>query len=215
MKKLLLTTLVVAALSSAALAQSPVKFGIKAGVSFPNMSLSAENVSIAFNSKTSFYVGGIADIPLSKIISFQPGLTFTGKGTRLNGAGFDFENGDVAAETGTINSSYIEVPLNLLANIEAGNAGTLFFGAGPYYAIAVDAYAKSGGVKEDITIGSDEDSFRRGDFGINFLAGFKLNNGLNIHGGYGLGLRSVIPNQDGFDVTFKNKVFSVGLGFNF
>lgn len=215
MKKLLLSLTLIAGLSTAVLAQTPVKFGVKAGVTFSNMTLSTMGVSASFDSKTSFYVGGTADISVSNIFSVQPGLTLVNKGTRVNSGGFDFGDGSVDADqSGTINSMYIEVPVNLIANFAAGS-GKVFFGAGPYYAFAVDAYAKSGGVKENIEIGSDEDDFKRGDFGINFLGGYQLKSGLNIHAGYGLGLSSVVPDQQDLDIKFKNRVFSVGLGFTF
>lgn len=65
-------------------------------------------------------------------------------------------------------------------------------------------------------IGSGEDEIKRGKFGFNFLAGFQLDNGLNIHGGYGLGITGVTNNPDGFgDLKFKNRVFSIGLRFTF
>jgi hypothetical protein len=47
------------------------------------------------------------------------------------------------------------------------------------------------------------------------LGGFQFNNRLNVHAGYGLGLSSVIDDQEQMDVKFKNKVFTVGLGFTF
>lgn len=217
MKKIL-SLLTVVGLTTAAFAQEkPVSFGVKAGVSFPNMTVSAMGASVSFDTKTSFYVGGTADIAVSKIFSVQPGLTLIGKGTKINSGGFEFGTGSGAVEaeeSGTLNFMYIEVPVNLMANFKAGT-GKVFIGAGPYYAFAVDAYAKSGGVKEDIQIGSDEDDLKRGDFGLNFLGGYQLKNGLNLHAGYGLGLSSVIPDQDELDVKFKHRVFTVGLGFSF
>lgn len=216
MKKLFLSLALVAGFVAVTSAQDkPVSFGVKAGIAFPKMTLSASGASMSFDAKTSFYVGGVANIAVSEIFSVQPGLTYISKGTKISGAAFDFESGPSDAENGTINASYIEIPVNLIASFNAGNAGKVFLGAGPYYAIAIDANAKANGEKQDITIGSDEDNFKRGDYGFNFLAGYQLNNGINIHAGYGLGLGSVIPDQDGAEFKFKNKVFSIGLGFMF
>lgn len=213
MKKLLLSLALVAGLSTAVLAQNPVKLGLKAGLAFPNMSISAGGLSIAFDSRTSFYVGGTADFAISDVFSVQPGLTFVSKGTKFSGD--EFELGDISADAdaATLNFSYVEIPVNLLANFKVANAGKVFFGGGPYYAFAVDAFAKSGSLKEDVDF--EEDGFKRGDFGVNFLGGFQFNNRLNIHAGYGLGLSSVIDDQEQMDVKFKNKVFTVGLGFTF
>jgi hypothetical protein len=215
MKKTILSLLTVVGLAGTALAQTtPVKFGIKAGVTLPNMTLSAGGASVNFDSKTSFYVGGTADISLSNIFSLQPGLSLVNKGTKINEASFSFDGDEITdAGSGTLNFMYIEVPVNLLANFDAGT-GKFFVGGGPYYGIAIDAYAKSEGVKEDIEIGGDQDNLKRGEFGFNFLGGYQLSNGLNIHAGYGLGITSVIPDQDA-NIKLKNRVFSVGLGFTF
>ncbi|WP_316783124.1 porin family protein [Pedobacter frigiditerrae] len=212
MKKLLLSLTLVVGLGAAALAQSPVKFGVKAGLALPNMSISAGGISVAFDSRTSFYVGGTADFSISNTLSVQPGLTFISKGTKFSGDDFDFGDISTGSTSATLNFSYVEIPVNLLANFKVG-AGKVFFGGGPYYAFAVDAYGKSGGVKEDVDF--DEDGFKRGDFGVNFLGGFQFYKGLNVHAGYGLGISSVIDDQEEVDVKFKNKVFTVGLGFTF
>jgi len=218
MKKLVLSLLTVAALSTAALAQSskPVKFGLKAGVAFPNMTISSGSTSVSFDTKTSFYVGGTAEFAISDIISIQPGLTFISKGTKFNSNSFAFEDGDFGSgEKVTLNFNYLELPVNLLANFKLNGSGKIFVGAGPYFAYALNANGKYGSIKEDIKFGENDSEFKRTDFGLNFLAGYQLNNGLNIHAGYGLGLSSIADPDISDEVTFKNKVFTVGLGFSF
>jgi opacity protein-like surface antigen len=218
MKKLVLSLLTVAGLSLAASAQTnkPVTFGIKAGIAFPSMTISSGSASVSFDSKTSFYVGGIADIAVSDVISIQPGLTFINKGTKLNGSSIDFEEDEFGTtEEATLNFKYLELPVNVVANFKLGGSGKLFIGAGPYFAYALSANGKIGSVKEDIKFGETESEFKRSDFGLNFLAGYQLVNGFNIHAGYGLGLSSIVDQDISEDITFKNKVFSVGVGFSF
>lgn len=216
MKKTLLSLLMLAGIGYAASAQTskPVTFGVKAGVAFPSMSISAGGTSIGFDSKTSFYVGGTAEFALSDIISIQPGLSFIGKGSKLGGETFDFEESDLTNESATLNLNYLELPVNVLANFKVNNAGKVFIGAGPYFAYALSGNVKYGSEKEIIEFDSN-DGIKRGEFGLNFLAGFQFNNKLNIHAGYGLGLSSVIDEPSEVDVKFKNKVFSVGLGYSF
>lgn len=214
MKKLLLSFALVAGLSAATLAQSPVKFGVKAGLALPSQTTSAMGLSISTSSKTSFYVGGVADISISPIFSLQPGLTYVGKGGKVNLSEFfdEEDESDVAfQDDATINFSYLELPVNLLANFTAGT-GKVFVGAGPYAAYALSGNAKAGDFKEDAEFGSGEDQVKRMEFGLNFLAGYQLSNGLNIHAGYGLGLSNLENNSS---TTTKNRVFSVGLGFMF
>ena len=218
MKKLVLSLLTVAGLGFATSAQTnkPVIFGVKAGVAFPNMTISSGNASVSFDAKTSYYVGGTAEFVLSDVISIQPGLTFINKGTKFASGDFDFDGNDISTtDEATLNFKYLELPVNLLANFKVGNAGKIFLGAGPYFAYVLSANGKYGSIKEDIKFGESESEFKRTDFGLNFLAGYQLNNGFNIHAGYGLGLSSIADSDLSDEITFKNKVFSVGVGFSF
>ncbi|MDQ8005526.1 MAG: porin family protein [Pedobacter sp.] len=217
MKRILLLLTLAAGLTTAVNAQDkPVSFGVKAGVTFPKITASTMGISLNTSSKTSFYVGGIADINISPIFSFQPGLTYVGKGGKFDiremaeqmGADPEDLNG---ADAITFNYSYLELPLNLLANFNAGT-GKVFIGAGPYAAYALSANIKAGDEKIDAEFGSEDGQLKRMEFGLNFLGGYKLSNGLNIHAGYGLGLSNTENSNEG---NTKNKVFSVGLGFNF
>jgi len=211
MKKILLLLTLAAGFATAVNAQDkPISFGVKAGVAFPNLTFSAGGTSISLDSKTTFYVGGIADIKVSDIFSFQPGLTFMSKGTKSGEILFDGVSADANA---SINISYLELPVNLVANFDTGS-GKFFVGAGPYAAYALSGNGKVGDVKEDMPFGSNDGEFKRMDFGLNFLAGYGLTNGLNLHAGYGLGLGKIL-NENSANLATKNKVFSVGLGFNF
>ena len=226
MKKLVLSLVIVAGLGMHAFAQeSQVKFGVKAGVTFPTLVASGDDSDV--KTTTSFYVGGTATFPVSNMFSIQSGLSLIGKGAESGDLGEDFDGEDVAI-TGKakINPLYLEIPLNAIVKFDAGS-GKFFVGAGPYYAFGVggkikaDVSSSSGGttasasVKQDIKFGNgDEDTFKSGDFGLNFLVGYELNNGFNIQAGYGLGLSNVL-NVDSDIAKVKNRVFSVGLGYSF
>ncbi|MDR6784780.1 hypothetical protein ABIE26_003426 [Pedobacter africanus] len=223
MKKLLLSLMIVGA-GIAASAQSPVKFGIKAGANFAKVSSDGEEMGdVKLN--PSFYVGGTVDFAVSEIFSVQPGLLLSGKGMKLEGTE-DFSDGDVSGKvtaTAKRNLMYIEIPVNAVFSFPAGN-GKVFLGAGPYYGIAVSGKDKakisgnidgqkiSSSTDSDVEFGKDGD-VKRGDFGVNFLGGYQLGNGFNIHAGYGLGLGNIA--QDSDDIKVNNRVLSVGLGFSF
>lgn len=229
MKKLFLSLTLLAGLGLTASAQTnPVKFGIKAGATFSNMSFSGQGISLTGSSNTSFFIGGTADIPVGEIFSVQPGLSFIGKGTKQKGAGTTVINGTSTSVIydDKINPLYLEIPVNLLANFKAGE-GKFFVGAGPYYAfgvagkekgsysVATSSLSNSQSIDRNIKYGDKDDAdLKRGDFGLNFLAGYQLKNGLSLQAGYGLGLSNVM-NNDGQDFTGKNRVFSVGLGYSF
>ena len=229
MKKLLLSLLTVAGIASVASAQTnEVKFGVKAGVTFPTWSVTGSDSDGDAKSNTSFYIGGTADIPLGEMFTVQPGLLLIGKGVKQK----DSFSEEGYFYTGTFKRSlmYIEVPVNLVANFAVGE-GKIFIGAGPYYGIAISgndkvmATVKADGTttntdtKQKVKFGktnedADEEGIKRGDFGVNFLAGYQLSSGINIHAGYGLGL-SNLSYRDAKEAKATNRVFSVGVGFSF
>ncbi|TCD11110.1 PorT family protein [Pedobacter frigidisoli] len=231
MKKTLLSLLMVAGIGYAASAQTnnAIKIGVKAGVNFPTFSVSGlETNNETFKTNTSFYVGGTVDIPVSEIFSVQPGLSLIGKGAKQEYSESGMVAGQTysATETSKRSLMYLELPVNLIANFAVGQ-GKIFVGAGPYYAMAISGKDKDSSAgtingtsssessESDVKFGSNSDSdMKRGDFGVNFLAGYQLNSGVNIHAGYGLGL-SDISNENSSQFKATNRVFSVGVGFSF
>lgn len=176
---------------------SKVKFGVKAGVNIASMTFSVEGIDVSPKSITSFHIGGLVDYSITEKVSLQPGVMLTGKGFK-SGSGSD---------DGSLNLMYLEVPVNAVYKING-----LYFGAGPYAAFGLSGKAKDGDDEEDIKFGSNEDEIKGTDFGVNFLAGYQLKNGINFGAGYGLGLSNIF-NEDGYKT--RNKVFSVSVGFSF
>ncbi|MDR3010391.1 MAG: PorT family protein [Sphingobacterium sp.] len=198
MKRKLLS--IAAALCFIAGAKAQTSYGIKAGLNFSKLNISQGNLSASSDASTNFYVTGYADLHLANNFSVQPGVSLQGKG------------GKVVGEDAKLNLMYIEVPVNLVYSIYTGEVGNIFLGAGPYAGFGVSAKAKSGNITES---GSFSDAgLKTFDAGANFLAGFKFANGFLINGGYSLGLTnfSKYPDETG---NFKNRVFSVGVGFQF
>ncbi len=115
---------------------------------------------------------------------------------------------------------YIEIPLNATYTLNT-NSGQMQIGAGPYYAFAISGRMKSTiDAEEDeeqntekLKFGnSADDNFRRRDFGLNFLAGFRFDNKISIKAGYGLGLASIATASS--EGSIKNRLFSIGLGYS-
>lgn len=210
MKKLVLA-IVGLGISVGAFAQGqPLGFGIKAGVNFPKYNFSGTNSSYETNSATNFHVTAFLDAPIANNWFYiQPGVSLQGKGAELVNNNFG---------TITQNTMWIEVPVNLVAKVPTGEAGNFFVGAGPYVGFGI-----SGKNKYDSNWGSTETEFEFGkdgtlkgtDFGLNFIAGFQLNGGLMIHGGYGMGLTDIRGSNNEYfsDNRLTNRVWTVGLGF--
>ena len=215
-----------------------ITYGVKAGVTFPTFS-ATDIGDLTVKSITSFYVGGVVNIPVHSMLSVQPGLTLIGKGSKATSSEQLLEGVDFYSQ---VTPMYLEIPVNLIANFEAG-PGKVFVGAGPYLSFGIGGKVKSvatlNGNPVDPFTGSSDDNnthnfvrslkfgtnsstdkskdFKSLDFGLNFLLGYQLTNGLSINGGYGLGLTNIDSDTDieGNKASVKNSVISVGLGFAF
>jgi hypothetical protein len=229
MKKTILLLTLAAGLTTAVNAQDKsVTFGAKAGLTFPKLATSGQEAAEFPDPQAnpSFFVGGYADIAISSQFSIQPGLSVLGKGVKYKQSGTEIIDGDsyTYAGSATISTLYLEVPVNVVGKIPAGS-GNVFVGAGPYLGYALSGKTKSklsisgAGMnfsesdEEDMEFGSGEDEMKRIEFGVNFLGGYELKNGLSINFGYGLGLSNLV-NTSG-DGKASNRVLSVGLGFRF
>jgi len=213
MKKLVLA-IVAVGISAGAFAQGqPMGFGIKAGVNFPKYNFSNGNSTIETETSTNFHITGYLDAPLSNYLYVQPGISLQGKGTKLT----DEEWGDNNVRV-TENTMWLEVPVNLVAKLPTGGAGNFFVGAGPYVGFGLSGNYKTEGNVGDVDFSryddfefGDDGDLKGFDFGLNFLAGYQLANGLFVHGGYGLGLTNLDPAEG--DTKQTNRVWTVGLGF--
>lgn len=80
MKKLCIVALL-AVFSFTSVNAQGAKFGVKAGVNFAQLSIDAGDFGSAnSDSKTGFYIGGVADIEISEKFHVQPELLFSSEG---------------------------------------------------------------------------------------------------------------------------------------
>ena len=201
---------------------------LKGGLNVANVSTSSSGQVEDAKSLTSFHAGALADISLSKIIYLQPGILFTGKGTKVqNGS-----QADANYYRATSNPYYIEVPANLVFKLPLGERSKVFFGAGPYMAIGVAGKNKVEGrylgmnfdVENDIEFSDDDPTtfnfeegagfgvLRRFDYGLNGLAGLEFQKIL-LSVGYGHGLSKLQSGSDASsDDLNKHRVWSFSLG---
>lgn len=207
MKKFILSATAVL-FTLGALAQTPLGYGIKAGVNLANYKYSPE---LDTKASTNFHLTGYLDAPISSNFYIQPGISLQGKGAKID----DYE---IAGKnySGKQSTLWIEVPVNAVAKFAAGDAGNFFLGAGPYAAFGISG---KNTVTEDGKDIADLDDFKFGeglnpkafDAGINFLAGYELSSGLTIGAGYGLGLTNL--SGMGGDSKQNSRVLSFSVGF--
>ncbi|POY35432.1 hypothetical protein C3K47_15335 [Solitalea longa] len=177
-------------MAGASMAQSPVKFGIKAGGNLANNTISGNGVSASFSNLTSYYVGGLVTASFGSKFAFQPEVLLSSQGTKVDG--------------GSLNTLYVNVPLMFKYNAVAG----LNLQAGPQIGFLVSAKEKFDG--ESIDNKSDYNNL---DLGANIGAEYNFPMGLFADLRYTFGLANIA--KDSGDATMRNTVFSLGLGFRF
>ena len=238
MKKILQSVMVIGlivAFSTSANAQ--VKFGVKAGLNFSNVSFTGDEEGLDTKMKIGFNVGGVVNYTISESFDLQSGLSLTTKGFKSEFS-YSQDNGYKYESKNTFSLTYLEIPINAIYKIEK-----LQIYAGPYLAFGLagkmksewseidgaDSYSgndeyklkpKSSGYDYD-SLGDEEAAFRGFDYGLNFGIGYELGPVL-VNAGYSLGLGNVdVDDKDGNysfldeDNKMKNGVISLSATYMF
>jgi hypothetical protein len=206
---------------------------IRAGINFANVSVTDNGRVDDAKSLTSFHVGIVGDVPLGSTFSFQPGLLFTGKGTKTQSGD---PSGSGSWYKAVTNPYYLEVPANLVFKAPIGTGTRFFAGAGPYLAVGIGGKNKVEGrtvlgttfdnetdiefSDDDPTTLSEEEGagfgiLRRFDYGLNGTAGIEGKSiVLGVNYGYGLAKLQSGANNSA-DNNNKHRVWSVTVGFKF
>lgn len=201
---------------------------IRAGVNLANVSVTNDGRVDDANTLTSFQVGILGDVHLASILHLQPGIFFTGKGSKIE-IGRPTEN-FYAKQTS--NPFYIEVPVNLVVKLPFNDESHFFFGAGPYGAIGIAGKAKTErkvlnftsksenkiefSNDDPTTFGEEEGTglgvLKRFDYGLNGIVGVEGKR-LVLSAGYGLGLAKLQSgSESGQDNNNKHRVLSFAVG---
>jgi len=226
-KVLLATTFVVAA----SIANAQATFGIHAsGIlasgteKYKDANDSEENFTTDYKSRFSWKVGGVANIPVASAISFMPQLNILSKGGKIDekeslGEDFSYE------VEGKVKLTYVELPFNFVYN-----TSSFFVGAGPSLSFGIGGNMEGKSITNimgdvqtdshdmDVKFDGKKDAedekvhLKSMELGANFIAGYKLPNGLFIQANYNLGLSNIDP-EEGY--TSKNKYFGIGIGYFF
>ncbi|MNK07619.1 hypothetical protein D3C87_255340 [compost metagenome] len=165
-------------------------FGIKGGVNLATVTGSDFDSP---DSRTSFHVGVVGEMPVADILSIQAEVLYSGQG-------FDFEpipGGDKAE----FQLDYINVPVLAKVYVFKG----LSLEVGPQFGFLVNEKIdfKSG---EDIEL----DSAKKFDVGVAGGLTFQTDMGLFASGRYVYGVTDIYD-----DANIKNSVFQIGLGYKF
>ncbi len=165
--------------------------------------------------KPGFMIGVLAQVDFGKL-AFRPELNFIQKGSKTGYVG------DPYASKITLN--YIEVPLNVVYNMDLG-PGKLFFGLGPAVGIGLsgkDKYKDYNAddvlvsYKDDIKFdgkanaSDNADHLKRVDVGANILVGYQLPMGVFAKIGFTEGLINIDPDDNS---KYHNRGVSLCVGY--
>lgn len=200
----------------------------KAGLNLANISITNDGDIDKNNMLAGFQVGFTGDVSLGSWLYLQPGLVFTGKGSKTQSG----STSDATYYRATSNPLYVEVPLNLV--FKTPKAPVRFFaGAGPYLAMGVAGKNKSEGKifgvafssSENIRWSDDDPStlnyeegagygiMKRFDYGLNGIAGIETDN-IVLSGNFGYGMAKLQSGSNSqADDKNKHRVISFTVGF--
>jgi hypothetical protein len=200
---------------------------LRAGLNLANVTITNDGTVDDAKMLTSFQVGFSGDIKMTPFLFFQPGIIFTGKGSKT-------QSGDVSDPTyyrATSNPYYVEIPANFV--FKTPSLPVKFFaGAGPYLGIGVAGKNKVDGKylgisfhnEKSIEWSNDDPStldyeegagygiMKRFDYGLNGMLGIETKSAV-LSVNYGLGLAKLQSGSNSeADDKNKHRVLSFTLG---
>lgn len=208
------------AFSVAAMAQSNVSFGVRAGINNSNLRGNAvqsfQNIldyaggAVSTNSKTGFYGGGFVSIPVSEQFSIEPGLTYSQKGYEMKGS-FGIKGTDLVGAKSQLNLNYVEMPVLAKANISGFQ---VFAGPQVSYLANANLHTTAGALgfnfindRRDV-----KDQFNQWDVALTGGVGYQFSNGFSVNAAYDHGLSKL---NSGQSLEAYNQSVKVGVGFRF
>lgn len=170
---------------------SPLTFGIKAGVNYSDFSGDVKGTKRVFK----YQFGVTVDYELVGNMYFQSGLEFLTKGSKIKSSNAKY------------NPMYLQVPLHLAYKYEIAPATKLVVSVGPYLAYGIGGKMKTG-TKTDFF---GKDKFKRFDFGLGAGLGLEFGK-IVVIGGYDFGLTN-ISDVKGTKVRNGNAYLTLGYRF--
>lgn len=189
-------------ITGAASAQSPVRFGVKAGVNIANIIKDDGDNNFSTDAKTGFNAGLTADIPLTSGIAFTPEVLFSQKGYKLSNSFGEYSQ----------TTNFIDIPI--LASIRLASPLNLVVGPQVSFLMSTKNKFETGyGSVEDVNENSDK--FKKSLLGGVIGARYDLTQNVDIHARYALDFQKNNENGTSNTPEFKNQVWSFGLGYKF
>jgi len=173
-------------------------FGVKGGVNFATLN---GNDIDSPDSRTSFHVGVLAELPVSSFFSVQAEALYSGQGAEANFSGPDGDKAEFQLD-------YINVPVLAKFYIMEG----LSLEAGPQFSFLVNEEFDFNPNANDGDIDLENTRYEANSFDFGVAGGltFQTSMGLFATARYVQGITEIYDDAD-----IKNSVFQIGVGFKF
>ncbi|MFO7914189.1 MAG: porin family protein [Candidatus Krumholzibacteriales bacterium] len=188
--------------------------GLKGGMNFTKWTGDDWGNADDFSWKMGYKFGAFFTLPMTPIIKIQPEIYFTSKGWKFDG---ELLNEEFSL---TFNANYIEVPVLLKLDMDAGLSFVPTVFAGPYIGFLMGdptLEMEYQGQTEEEDVPSD--NFNSVDFGGVVGAALDYNlvaTTLTLEARYNLGFTSIAKEDtQGEDADVRNMGFSLLAGFSF
>ncbi|RMA64163.1 porin family protein [Ulvibacter antarcticus] len=201
MKKLFLFIALGLFLVTSSFAQGEIRLGVKAGLNLASIGGDAYYTGFGgFNSRTSFHIGGLVEVPVTDKISVQPEILYSSQGSKTNYGFGTTENSKL---------DYLNIPVMGKYHIIQGLSAEL----GPVIGILVNAESVD---FETGLVGETKDQYKGLDIGIGIGASYRLPMGFFGSLRYNKGVTDIndIKDED-FNAKNQNNVFQVSAGYSF
>ncbi|MDD8020039.1 MAG: porin family protein [Acidobacteriota bacterium] len=207
MKKFITSVVVVCflfLLAGRATSEAGIQFGLRGGVNSAKLTgADASDLEGTIKNKAGLVAGVFLAINLGKIITIEPEVLYTMKGSKVENIQGEY--------TGKIYGDYLEIPVLLKIRIPAHGVQPTIF-AGP--SVGFKLREKFSNDSGDVT--PEEKLLANNDYGAVFGAGLDFGRHFMIDIRYSLGLKKVSTIIDGETSTdLKNGVWSATIGLAF
>jgi len=185
-----------------------IDFGAKAGVNFANIG----GDDVETDSRTSFNLGLVLEVPISERFSFQPEVLYSGQGFDIRE--IDQDNAFDTDDNIEYQLDYVQVPLLLKAYVIKG----LSVEAGPQFGFKINEEIDFQPTSDEGDVEIDDDNSNVKDFDTSIALGtsYKLDSGFFVSARYTFGLTNILEDEAFIqNIDAKNNVWQFGVGFMF
>ena len=194
---------------TATAAPGQVTLGLKAGFNVSDLNVeNAAGETVDWKSQSAFAGGTYLQFGLGSVFALQPEILYSPKGAKQ----------DITDGTLSLDLTYLDVPLLLMARIPAGDSPIWpILYVGPVISFELDCKLKSAAASVDCDAGGTPASRTDAtDYGVVFGLGFEFFFGSirsQLDARYTLGLNDINATDSGASVKNRGWTFLFGLGY--